>query len=79
MADEFEEFTEQLGDRGHLSLLERASGKVLVELEDDGRTARWYVTVKRGDVSLSRSLPKGASVPDCVLRTKDVPGALRRS
>jgi putative sterol carrier protein len=70
MADELEEFTEQLGYRGHLKLLERQSGAVLIELEDDGRTERWYVNVKRGDVSLSKSLPEGVSAPDCVLRTK---------
>ena len=70
MTKELEEFTTQLGYRGHVSLLERTSGTVLVELNDDGRTERWYVNVQRGDVSLSRSLPKGASAPDCVLRTK---------
>jgi putative sterol carrier protein len=70
MADELKEFTEQLGYRGHLGLLERASGTVLVELEDNGRVGRWYVNIKRGDVSLSKSLPKGASAPDCALRAK---------
>ena len=43
---------------------------MLIELEDDGRTERWYVNVKRGDVSLSKSPPKGTSAPDCVMRTK---------
>jgi hypothetical protein len=70
MTDELEEFTEQLGDRGHLSLLERRSGTVLVELEGGGRSERWYVNVKRGDLSLSKSLTEGSSGPDCVLRTK---------
>ena len=70
MAKELEEFTAQLGYRGHVRLLEGTSGTVLVELDDDdGRTERWYVTVKRGDVSLSKSLPKGARAPDCALRT----------
>ena len=69
MANELEEFTAQLGYRGHVALLESTSGTVLVELDDDGRRERWYVTVKRGDVSLSKSLPKGASAPDCTLRT----------
>jgi putative sterol carrier protein len=70
MAAEMDEFHEELGTRGHVRLLERTSGTVLIELEDDGGTERWYVNVKRGDVSLSKSLPKGASDPDCVLRTK---------
>ena len=69
MTDELKEFTEQLGDRGHLSLLERRSGTVLVELEDHGRSERWYVNVKRGDLRLSKSLPQGSSGPDCTLRT----------
>jgi len=68
MTKELEEFTKQLGYRGHVGLLERTSGTVLVELDDDGRTERWYLNVKRGDVSLSKSLPKGAS-PDCTLST----------
>ena len=55
MTEELEEFTTQLGYRGHVSLLERTSGTVLVELEDDGRTERWYVNVQRGDVSLEES------------------------
>jgi putative sterol carrier protein len=70
MAEEIDEFIAQLGEQTHVRLLERTSGTVLVELEDDGRTKRWYVNVKRGDVSLAPSLPKGASAPDCVLRTK---------
>jgi putative sterol carrier protein len=70
MADELKEFTEQLGYRGHLRLLERTSGIVLIELVDHGRTDRWYVNIKRGDVSLAKSLPKGASGPDCVLKTE---------
>ena len=69
MANELEEFTAQLGYRGHVRLLAGTSGTVLVELDDDGRTERWYVTVKRGDVSLSKSLPKGVSAPACTLRT----------
>ena len=59
MADGLKEFTAQLGGRGHLSLLERRSGTVLVELEDDGKTERWYVNVKRGDLSLMPALLLG--------------------
>jgi putative sterol carrier protein len=70
MAAEMDEFHDELGERRHVRLLERTSGTVLVELEDDGRTERWYVNVRRGDVTLSKSMPKGASRPDCVLRTK---------
>ena len=66
MAGEMDEFLTELGKERHVRLLERTSGTVLVELEDDGRTERWYVNVKRGDVSLSRS----GSKPDCVVRTK---------
>jgi putative sterol carrier protein len=70
MAEEMDEFLTELGGQTHVRLLERASGTVLIELEDDGQTERWYVNVKRGDVSLSRSMPRSASAPDCVLRTK---------
>ena len=50
-----------------MQLLEGRSGTVLVELKngEKAEAKRWYVTIHRGDVSVSRS----GSKPDCVLRT----------
>jgi putative sterol carrier protein len=65
MAGVRERFFEQVGKQGHVPLLEHASGTVLVEISDGGPTEQWYVTIHRGDVSVSR---KGAA-PDCTIRT----------
>ena len=65
MADVRERFFDQVGKQGHVRLLEHASGTILIELKDGGPAERWYVTIRRGDVSVSR---KGVA-PDCTMRT----------
>ena len=60
-----ERFFAQIGKQGHIRLLEHASGTVFVELKDGGPAERWYVTIHRGDVSVSH---KGTD-PDCTIRT----------
>lgn len=66
MSGPIEGFFRELGKRGHVSLLEKASGTLLVELKDGDRTSRWYVAIKRGDVAVSRR----GSAADCVVRTE---------
>ena len=65
MAGVRERFFEEVGREGHVRLLEHSSGTILIELKDEGSTERWYVTIHRGDVSVSR---KGVA-PDCTMRT----------
>ena len=65
MGDARQRFFERVGKQGHVRLLERTSGTILVELKDGGPAERWYITIARGDVSVSR---KGVA-PDCTIRT----------
>jgi putative sterol carrier protein len=62
-----ERFFTELAGRGHARLLEGTSGTLLVELGEGEKapTERWFVTIKRGDVSVSREGPEA----DCVLWT----------
>jgi len=64
MADKVAPFFEGLGEKRHVRFLEGASGTLLVEITDGKNVERWYVTIKRGDVSVS---DKGTA-PDCVVR-----------
>ncbi len=66
MTDQADLFFEGIGKGRHIELLEGRSGTVLVELKDGEKAEakRWYITIHRGDVSVSRS----GSKPDCVLR-----------
>jgi SCP-2 sterol transfer family len=43
-----------LAQRGHIPLLQRVSGTIRFDLTDGDRTAYWLITVKKGDVSMSR-------------------------
>jgi putative sterol carrier protein len=65
MTDATTEFFEDLDARGHESLLEKATGTLRIELSNGKRRARWFVTVKKGDVSVSHANAKA----DCVVRT----------
>ena len=47
-------FFEALDRRGHEPLLEKVEGTVRIDLRKDGHTDHWLVTIKRGDVSVSR-------------------------
>jgi hypothetical protein len=55
----------RLGRRSHQPLLEKASGTLRFDLADGDRVERWHVSVKKGDVVVSR---KNAAA-DCVVRT----------
>ena len=65
MTDARERFFKEIGKQGHAPLLEGTSGVVLLEIKDGTRTERWYVTIRRGDVSVSRE----GKAPDTTIRT----------
>jgi putative sterol carrier protein len=65
MNDATAEFLSELDRAGHESRLGRAEGTVRIELERDGRTERWFLDARRGQVNVSRK-----RVPyDCTVRT----------
>jgi len=65
MSDPTKQFFDDLAARGHVPLLNSTSGTLRFDLEGGGRTAHWYVTIKKGDVSVSHDTVEA----DCVLRT----------
>src|SRR5437667_3043236 len=65
MSDSATAFFEGLARRGHEPLLERARGKIRLDLADGGHVDHWLVTVDRGDVVVSRENTEA----DAVLRT----------
>jgi putative sterol carrier protein len=60
-----EEFFGALADRGHVELLEKATGSVRVELGNGKGAERWLVTVDKGDVDVSHK----AGAADTTLRS----------
>jgi hypothetical protein len=65
VSDPTKQFFDDLAARGHVPLLKSSSGTLRFDLEGAGRTAHWYVTIKRGDVSVSHD----SAEADCVVRT----------
>ena len=65
MSEVRDRFFAQLGEATHVKLLEGTTGTILAEITEGKRTERWYVTIHRGDVTVSRT----GSSPDCVIRT----------
>jgi putative sterol carrier protein len=53
-ADATTRYFDALAQKGHEPLLERARGTLRVELVNGRRVDRWFVSVDRGDVSVSR-------------------------
>jgi putative sterol carrier protein len=66
MVDATAEFFERLGGRGHEPLLDRVSGAIRIELEDDGQVEHWFVSVDKGDVHVSHENGQA----DCTVRTR---------
>jgi predicted lipid carrier protein YhbT len=64
MADPTAEFFEGLERRAHDPLLQRVSGTMRFDVVDGKRTARWFVTVKKGQAKVSRQ----GSRSDCVVK-----------
>jgi len=55
MAGETEAFFERLGDGGHEPMLERTTATVRVDLADGQRTDHFLVSIKRGNIAVTRS------------------------
>ena len=54
MADAIAEFFEGAAARGPQPQLEKATGTVRLDVKDGKRLERWFVSVKNGDVKVSR-------------------------
>ena len=56
------EFFRELATRGYNPLLGRASGTIRFDLAHGDRVEHWYVTVKKGDVTVSHKNVKADAV-----------------
>jgi predicted lipid carrier protein YhbT len=63
VTDPTAEFFDAVGRRGHEPLLEHANGTLRVDLRDGRRTERWFVTVQKGDLTVSRRNTRA----DCIV------------
>jgi putative sterol carrier protein len=64
MTDATTKFFEALEARGHDPMLEKAKGTMRFDVRDGKHTARWVVSIDKGDVTVSRRNAKA----DCVVR-----------
>ena len=55
MANVTTEFFDELGRRQHDPRLIKANGTLRFELKDGSRINRWVVTIRKGDISVSRA------------------------
>jgi SCP-2 sterol transfer family len=55
MSDETDEFFNDLARRGHEPLLEIADGIVLFEVTQGSAIDRWWVQIRHGDITVSRT------------------------
>ena len=60
-----DDFFGSLANRGHVELLEKATGSVRVELGSGKGAERWLVTIDKGDVFVSHK----AGAADCTIRS----------
>jgi putative sterol carrier protein len=65
MGDSTAEFFGELGRRGHEPLLEKATAIVRLDLGRGEQTDRWFVTIKKGDLAVSRKSARAG----CTIRT----------
>jgi putative sterol carrier protein len=65
MADATAEFFGELGRRGNEPLLRKVAATVRFDLVQGKRTDRWFVTIKKGDIAVSRKSAKA----NCTIRT----------
>jgi ubiquinone biosynthesis protein UbiJ len=65
MADATAVFFDELGKLGHVPILRRANGTIRFDLKDKTKTDRWLVTVRKGDLSVSRKNTRA----DCIVST----------
>jgi putative sterol carrier protein len=64
-ADPTATFFERLAKRGHEPILASASGTLRFELGNGRRTQYWYVTISKGDVSVSNANDEADAVMSC--------------
>ncbi len=55
MTDLTAEFFDDLAQRGHEPLLATASGRMRFDIADGKKTETWFVTIDKGDLTVSRS------------------------
>ena len=67
-ADPVGEFFGGLAERGREPLLQNVSGTLRFDLVDGERVEHWYLTIKNGDIAVSRSNAEA----DAVVRTMRV-------
>jgi putative sterol carrier protein len=65
MPDATAEFFSKLRRRGHQPLLRNASGAVRLDLTNGDRIETWYVTIKNGNVVVSRKKGSADAVVTC--------------
>ena len=63
--DPTERFFDAVAEFGYAPLLRKAEGTTRFEIVDGKRTSRWFVTVTKGHMSVSR---RGVGDPDCAIR-----------
>jgi hypothetical protein len=54
MTDSTAEFFAELERRGHEQLLEKVNASIRFDIVQGKKTARWLVTIDRGDITVSR-------------------------
>ena len=64
MTDPTSEFFDELGQRGHEPLLQKAKGSVRFEIMHGAKIDRWLVTIDKGDIAVSRR----NAAADCLIR-----------
>jgi putative sterol carrier protein len=69
MTSPTEDFFAELGRRGRVPMLARATGTIRFELTDAKATQRWLVDIDRGDVRVHRD-GEATGDADCVVRTE---------
>ena len=64
MTDPSAEFFERLQQQGHVPLMRNASGTLRFDVVNGKRSARWFIKIEKGDVTVSRQ----GGHADCVVR-----------
>jgi putative sterol carrier protein len=67
MAEATTEFFEELEQRDFEPLLEKATGRIGVELVNGKKTSRWLVSIDKGKIDVSHKSGR----PDCTVRTTE--------
>jgi putative sterol carrier protein len=64
MTDSAAEFFDGLQRQGHIPLMEKVNGTLRFDVKDGKRTGHWFVTIKKGDVTVTHS----GNAADCVVK-----------